>query len=184
MADFGTIARPYARALFDIANQAGNLDGWSRALAAAAAVVSDDTAARYLSSPELTDEQRAAFIEGLANDVPDAAQLGTEQGKAFVRLLAENDRLPALPDISAQFDELKAQAENKITVTLVAATAVDQSVADKVASALEQKLGRKVELELEVDESLIGGAIIRAEDMVIDGSVRTRLQRLAENLAG
>ena len=184
MADFGTIARPYARALFDIATEANALAEWSQALAAAAAIVSDDAAARYLSSPNLTDEQRAAFVEGLANDLPDAARLGSDQGRAFLRLLAENDRLAALPDISAQFDELKSQAENKVKVTLVAATTVDQAVADKVADALERKLGRKVELELEVDESLLGGAVIRAEDMVIDGSVRTRLQRLAESLVG
>ena len=184
MADFGTIARPYARALFDIATEANDLGEWSEALAAAAAIVTDPAAARHLSSPELTDEQRAAFVEGFAGDVPGAARLTTPPGRSFLRLLAENDRLGALPEISSQFDELKSQAENKIKVTLVAATTVDPSVADKVASALERRLGRKVELELEVDESLLGGAVIRAEDMVIDGSVRTRLQRLAESLVG
>jgi F-type H+-transporting ATPase subunit delta len=184
MADFGTIARPYARAVFELASEGGNLEEWSRALAAAAALVSDDSAASFLGSPELTDEQRAAFIEGFGNDVPEAGLLGSVQGKGLVRLLAENDRLAVLPEISVQFDQLKAQAENTVKVTLTSATAVESGVADKVARALEAKLGRKVELELEVDASLIGGAIIRAEDMVIDGSVRTRLQRLAESLVG
>lgn len=184
MADFGTIARPYARALFGIATDSGNLAEWSGALAAAASIVSDDAAARFLASPELTDDKRITFVEGLAADMPDAALLASPQGKSLLRLLAENDRLPALPDISAQFDELKSQAENRITVTLTSATPVDEAVADKVARALEQKLGRKVDLELEVDAALLGGAVIRAEDMVIDGSVRTRLQRLAESLVG
>jgi F-type H+-transporting ATPase subunit delta len=184
MADFGTIARPYAKALFGVATEAGNLAGWSTALDAAAAIVSDDAAARFLATPELTDAERAAFVESLANDVPDAGMLGSPQGKALMRLLAENDRLPALPEISAQFDELKSHAENKIKVTLVSATAVDSAVADKVARALEHRLGRKVDLDLEVDATLLGGAVIRAEDMVIDGSVRTRLKRLAETLVG
>ena len=88
-----------------------------------------------------------------------------------------------LGEIAAQYDQLKTQAENKIKVTLVSADAVDKAIAERVAKALEHKLGRKVELALEVDASLLGGAIVRAEDQVIDGSVRSRLQRLAESLA-
>lgn len=184
MADLSTIARPYARAAFDLATEAGALGAWSDALSAAASVVGDDAASDFLGSPELTDEQRVAFVESIANDVPEAAVLASENGKGLVRLLVENDRLGALPEISAQFDQLKSQAENKVKVTLVSATPVDGAVANKVAVALERRLGRKVELELEVDAALIGGAVIRAEDMVIDGSVRTRLQRLAESLVG
>jgi F-type H+-transporting ATPase subunit delta len=84
-----------------------------------------------------------------------------------------------LPEIAAQFDALKAEAENKIKATLISATAVDAGVAERVKQALKKRLGREVELELTVDPSLIGGAIVRAEDMVIDGSVRTRLEQLA-----
>ena len=90
--------------------------------------------------------------------------------------------MPVLGEISEQFDALKAQAENKVKVTLVSATPVDTQVAEQVTQALQKRLGRSVELTLEVDEKILGGAIIRAEDMVIDGSVRTRLQRLAEAL--
>jgi F-type H+-transporting ATPase subunit delta len=105
--------------------------------------------------------------------------LDTVQGKALLALLAENDRLAVLPEIAAQFDTLKAEAENKVKAKLVSATAVDAAVAARVKQALEKRLGREVELTLEVDPSLIGGAIVRAEDMVIDGSVRTRLEQLA-----
>ena len=101
-----------------------------------------------------------------------------------MRLLAENDRLTVLPEIAAQFDALKADAENKVNVTVTAATAVDKTLAEQIKKALEAKLGRTVELSLAVDPSLIGGAIIQADDMVIDGSVRTRLQRLTEKLVG
>ena len=94
----------------------------------------------------------------------------------------ENDRLQALPDIAAEFDRLKTRAENKIKVTLVSASEVDTAQAQTVTRALEKTLGRQVDLALEVDPTLLGGAVVRAEDMVIDGSVRSRLRRLAETL--
>jgi F-type H+-transporting ATPase subunit delta len=182
MADTSTIARPYARAVFDIAKAANTLSIWSEALRAAAAVVSDAQAKRYLANPTLTDQQRAGFVEVLSQDIPGGALWRTQEGKNLLLLLAENDRLQALPEISAQFDALKSQAENVVRVTLVSATPVDDSLASQVTQALQQKLGRNVDLQCEVDQSIIGGAIIRADDMVIDGSVRTRLQRLAEAL--
>src|SRR5690606_9316001 len=165
MADLSTIARPYARALFDIAKAAGNLAGWSDALRAAASVVTDPAAERFLSSPALDDAKRAAFVETVGQDLPGGALLRTNEGKGFLRLLAENDRLTALPEIAAQFDALKAQAENKVKATLVSAAEVDAAVAEQVAQALERKLGRKVELTLAVDPEILGGAVIRAEDM-------------------
>src|SRR5690606_19019401 len=182
MADLSTIARPYARALFDIAKAAGNLAGWSDALRTAAAVVREPAAERFLSNPALDDAQRAAFVETIGQDVAGGALLRSNEGKGFLRLLVENDRLAALPEIAAQFDVLKAQAENTVKATLVAAAEVDATVADQVAQALERKLGRKVELTLAVDPEILGGAVIRAEDMVIDASVRTRLRELANAL--
>lgn len=183
MADLSTIARPYARALFDIASAAGNLAGWSEALHAAASVLAEPAAERYLSNPALDDAQRAAFVETIGQDLPGGALLRSNEGKALLRLLAENDRLAALPEIAAQFDVLKAQAENKVKATLVSAAEVDPAVAEQIANALERKLGRKVELTLAVDPEILGGAVIRAEDMVIDASVRTRLRELANALA-
>jgi F-type H+-transporting ATPase subunit delta len=100
----------------------------------------------------------------------------------LISLLAENDRFGALGEIAKQFETLKAEQENKVRVRLVAAVPVDADQAGKIASALSKKLGRQVELELEVDDTLIGGAVVRAEDMVIDDSLRTRLQRLASAL--
>lgn len=182
MADFSTVARPYARAVFDIANAAGQLGPWSEALQAAAAVVGDAKAKRFLANPTLSEQQRAGFVEVLTQDLPGGALWRTAEAKNLLQLLAENDRLQALPEIAAQFAALKSQAENTVKVTLVSATPVDGALASQVTQALQQKLGRSVELQCEIDESILGGAIIRAEDMVIDGSVRTRLQRLAEAL--
>jgi F-type H+-transporting ATPase subunit delta len=183
MSDYGTVARPYAKALFDIAHDSGQLEAWSHALNTAAEVVGDSEAKQVLTNPRLDAADRADFIGDICSRVDAAGVLATAEGRNLLRLLAENDRLAVLGEIAAQYDQLKAQAENKIKVTLVSASTVEDELADRVAKALEHKLGRKVELALEVDASLLGGAILRAEDQVIDGSVRSRLQRLAESLA-
>jgi F-type H+-transporting ATPase subunit delta len=182
MADSGSVARPYAKAVFEVARASGDLGGWSKALAAAACVTSDKAAREYLSRPELGDAERSRFVGSLASDLPGGTLLAAREGQNLLGLLAENDRLDALADIARQFDQLKAEQENKVKVRLVAASGVDSATADKIAGALSRKLGREVELELEVDASLIGGAVIRAEDMVIDDSLQTRLKRLASTL--
>jgi F-type H+-transporting ATPase subunit delta len=182
MADSSTVARPYAKALFDVATESRDLAGWSSALAVAARVVADDAAHEFLGRPELDAPARAEFVAGVCSALEGAGLLASDAGRNLLALLSENDRLQALPEISAEFDRLKAQAENRVKVTLVSATAVDQAQAETVTSALEKSLGRTVDLALEVDPTLIGGAVVRAEDMVIDGSVRSRLRRLAETL--
>jgi len=179
MADQTTIARPYAKALFDVAGAEKKLGPWSDALNAAAAVLGDANARRVLGNPALDPGKRADFIRAVSVGLKGADVFETPHGKALLTLLAENDRLAVLPEIAAQFDALKSEAENKIKAKLISATAVDAGVAERVKQALKKRLGREVELTLEVDPSLIGGAIVRAEDMVIDGSVRTRLEQLA-----
>jgi F-type H+-transporting ATPase subunit delta len=184
MADFSTVARPYAKALFDLANGERKLPEWSAALGAAAAVLGDADAKRALANPKFDVGARAALVGSIASGIKGGELLATASGKNFLTLLAENDRLTALPEIAAQFDKLKTEAENKVKVTVTAATQVDGGIVEQIKKALEQKLGRAVELTLAVDASLIGGAIIQADDMVIDGSVRTRLQRLTEKIVG
>jgi len=184
VAEFSTVARPYAKALFDLANAERKLPEWSAALGAAGAVVSDANARRALANPAFDDGARATLVGSIAGAIKGGELLASSAGKNLLQLLAENDRLTALPEIAAQFDALKAEAENKVKVTVTAATQVDGAIAGEIKKALQQKLGRTVELTLAVDASLIGGAIIQADDMVIDGSVRTRLQRLTEKLVG
>jgi len=184
MADTSTVARPYAKALFDLASGERKLGLWSAALRAAAAVVADAGARRALANPGFDDGARAAFVGSIAGAIKGGELLTSPTGQNLLKLLAENDRLTALPEIAAQFDLLKAEAENKVNVTVTSATPVDKALAEQIKQSLEQKLERTVELTLAVDASLIGGAIIQADDMVIDGSVRTRLQRLTETLVG
>jgi F-type H+-transporting ATPase subunit delta len=184
MADSSTVARPYAKALFDVAMTKRQLPEWSAALRAAAAVLADANARRALGNPAFDDGARATLVGSIASAIKGGELLTSAAGKNLLQLLAENDRLTALPEIAAQFDALRAEAENKVKVTVTAATQVDGAIAEQIKKALQHKLGRAVELTLAVDASLIGGAIIQADDMVIDGSVRTRLQRLTEKIVG
>ncbi len=184
MADRSTIARPYAKALFDLATAKRQLTAWSDALRAAATVVADASAKRALANPGFDEGARAALVGSIASAIKGGELLASPAGQNLLKLLAENDRLTALPEIATQFDLLKAEAENKVNVTVTSATPVDKALAVEIKKALELKLERTVELTLNVDASLIGGAVIQADDMVIDGSVRTRLQRLTETLVG
>jgi F-type H+-transporting ATPase subunit delta len=179
MADFSTVARPYAKAIFELASEADALGAWAEGLAAAAAVMRDDDARRHLGRPEIRAAERAEFLASVLAGMPEAVVFAQDDGRNLLKLLSENDRLAILPEIATQFEALKTLAENKIKVTLVSASAVDEQQAATVVAALERKLGRQVELELEVDPALLGGAVIRAQDMVIDASVKSRLRRLA-----
>ena len=182
MADVGTLARPYARAVFELARADGTLSVWSAALATVANIVGEPEARRFLSRRDLDDGDRVAFLQSVCADAGEAEILATGRGQNLLRLLAENDRLSSLPEITSQFDELKAWAENTVKVQLVTASSVQESVVEQIKGTLERKLGRAVELELQEDPRLLGGAVINAEGRVIDGSVRSRLSELAEAL--
>ncbi len=180
MADNIAIARPYAQATFELARDAGQLDSWSDALAAAAAVVSDEQVAALIDAPGADAGQLVALISEIA------AKSGApaEQVNNLIRLLSENGRLTALPEIAAAFDALKAETENRVEVTLTAASPVDEATQARIVESLKQRFGRDVSLAFELDESLIGGARLQADDLVIDGSVRAGLDKLATTLAG
>lgn len=184
MADYSTIARPYARAVFDVANSDGRLANWSEALHAAAGVVADPVARAYLATPALKANERAVFLVGVLAATAVSDTIGSAQGRNLLALLSENGRLAALPEIAAQFDKLRADAENKVTVKLYSASDVDARQLETMTAALRERLGRSVEIEVAVDSNLVGGAIVRADDRVIDGSVKSRLERLAAALIG
>jgi len=176
MADRLTIARPYARAAFEEARKNGGLTPWSEALQTAALVVKDPRVATLLDDPRVTAEELARLVDDIA-----AAPLG-EQGANFVRTLADNHRLGYLPEIAELFGTFKDDAEGVADVTVTSATALDEAQRKRIAAALERRLKRKVRLHYETDPALIGGAILRSGDLVIDGSLRTRLNRIAYEL--
>ena len=177
MADIATIARPYARAAFEHAHAAGQLAPWGEMLARAGAAVEDERVAALIGNPHV---QRAELV-ALIGEVAGAAD---ERSRNFMQLLADNGRLAALPQVAAQYAALRAEVENTVDVTVTSALPLTAEQSDKLVQALSRRLRRTVRLSATVDPSLIGGAVVRAGDFVIDGSLRGRVERLANTMAG
>lgn len=177
MAEKATIARPYAKAAFESARQHHALESWSKVLATASSVVQDERVAGLLSSPKVTPEQLSGLIADIVGESLD------EQTRNFLGTLASNRRLAFLPEIASMYEALRAEAENIADVHVVSAVALDDAQKQRLASALKKRLKREVRLHVEVDASLIGGAIVRAGDFVIDGSLKARLDRLAVEMS-
>jgi F-type H+-transporting ATPase subunit delta len=174
MAELNTVARPYTKAAFEYARDKGSLDQWSAMLSTAALVVQDSAMTQVLTNPALTSGQKAEVLISVCEQQMDDA------GKNFVFLLAENRRLALLPEVSLQFEQLKAAQEKSVDVDLTTAFPLDDAQQQKLAQALSTKLGREVKLTSQVDKSILGGVVLRSDDLVIDGSVRARLAKLAE----
>lgn len=176
MAELSTLARPYARAAFEHAAASDALASWSQALGLLDLLVSDARVGERLRSPSLTRDQRAQLLISICGEDLVAPV------RNFLNALAENDRLLLLPAIFTQFQTLKADHERLVQVQVTAAAPIDDHQREKLADALVKRLGRAVNIEVTIDPNLIGGAIIRAGDTVIDGSLRGRLNKLADAL--
>ena len=174
MAELTTLARPYAKAAFEIADASGELQKWSDMLGIAAAVAQQEGVARLLSSPALTAEQKAKSFADVCGDVLN------DKAVNLITTLGENQRLTLLPEIRQLFEAHKAQRERSVDVQVTTAYELSGELQEKLAKALSAKLNREVNLSASVDKKLIGGALVKAGDTVIDGSVRGRLAKLAE----
>ena len=185
MVDNNTIARPYARAAFAVAREGNALEELSRSLGIAKDMLADGQVSRFLADPALTDEERLTFLTELFAETAGSDSVfagSSEHGRNFLKLLLEYGRVDVLPEISDRFDALKAEEENTVEVTVTAAAALSADQVNEIEQALRSRLGRNVTLSTEIDTDLIGGAVIRAGDVVIDGSVRARLEGLANAL--
>ena len=178
MAERATIARPYAKAAFQYARDANAFTGWSQALKTASEIVADPRIAALTKSPSLTSADLASLIIDVAGARLDAGM------QNFVRVLAENHRLLLLPEIAAHYESLRSAVENTVDVDVVSAVPLDAAQSDKLERALSVRLKRVVRMQTSVDPRLLGGAVVRAGDLVIDGSLKGRLERLATELAG
>lgn len=176
MAELATLARPYANAVFDLASERDALERWSRMLGLAAAAVVEPAVQALIESPAVQDEQKAHGLIDLVRDELDDA------GRRFLHTLADNKRLPLLPEIAAQFDALKAEAERVLDVEIASAVALTDTELAGFTDALRRRHERDIQVSTVVDETLIGGAVVRAGDTVVDGSVRGKLDKLAESL--
>lgn len=176
-AEITTIARPYARAAFSHAlDKPGGLGEWSQMLGMLAAAVNETVVQDALDNPVLTTDDEAALLFSIVGDDLN------EEGRNFVSVLAEYDRLAALPAIAEMYDLLKANHEKTMDVEVISAFEVSEQEKSTLANALSTRLQRDINLETEVDNGLIGGVVVKAEDTVIDGSVRGRLAKLSQVL--
>jgi len=183
VADNNTVARPYARAIFEVAVEAGTLSDWSGSLGIAGELLADKGLVEYLRAPELSDERRLEFLTGLFDKAgADKLSGQDDKGTNFLKLLLENRRIGVLPEISEHFEALKAKVENSVDAVVTSAAPLNAEQEKEIASALKERLGCEVRITTEIDETLIGGAVIRAGDVVIDGSLRARLEGLANAL--
>ncbi|MEC8158760.1 MAG: F0F1 ATP synthase subunit delta [Pseudomonadota bacterium] len=171
-----TLARPYARAAFKFAVENGAVDSWHQALATVAAIVAEPSMAEVLDDPATTASQRTSIVITVIGDNIPA---GVAQ---FVSVMAENHRLGLLGEVATLFADLRSALDAAANVTVTSAFDVADAAIEQLSASLTAKLGKTVDMTIETDASLIGGAIIRAGDMVIDGSVRGRLHKLATAL--
>jgi F-type H+-transporting ATPase subunit delta len=177
MAEISTIARPYAEAIFELAEEQSKLQAWSDMLQTMAQVAGDEGMQSVIDNTSVTKEQLAELFLSICG------KKLTKEGENLVKLLIENRRLNVLPEIARQFETLKAEAEKTIEAEMIAAYEVSAEQQKLLQKQLKQRLGREVSLTCSVDESLLGGAVIKAGDTVIDGSTLGQLRKLSTNLA-
>ena len=176
MAELATIARPYANAVFELAKRDSSLDQWSNMLAVLDVTSGHERVAELLDSPDLASAAKAYRLAEICGDELD------DRGKKFLQSLADHDRLPLIGEIREQFESLRAEELKHLEVEVISAFELTNEQSESLKKALNRKFEKEISIETRVDKSLIGGAVIRAGDMVIDGSVRGKLNKLAETL--
>ena len=175
MSELTTIARPYAKAAFEFAVDKGAVESWNDMLFFAGEVAKNEQVAQFLTGSASADKQSEIIISVCAEQL-------NEYGQNLVKVMAENGRLIALPAVAQLFSVFKADYDKEIDVDIISATTLAAAQQDSLVAALEKRFARKVKLNCSVDESLVGGLMIKAGDTVIDGTVRGKLNRLATTL--
>lgn len=176
MADTSTVSRPYAIAAFKQACEENAVAQWSDMLAFLEQVVADPTMKGVIASPKIDEQQLAALIIDVAGDRV------SDTGRNFVRLLSEYGRLENLAEIREIFEDERARLEGRVEVLVTSAFELDDSQRNSIAATMAGRLGKQVDLEVAIDQSLIGGVIIKSGDTVIDASLRGRLAELGRTL--
>jgi len=177
MAELMTIARPYAEAVFALAKEQNTLPTWSEQLANLGTIASDPSMQAFMADPAHTDEEKVSvFVNVMGSNLND-------QGKNLLNTMAENGRLAALPEVSEQFDVLRAAEENRVLATVISAFDVTDEQKNKLSAALNAKFGADVEISYEVDASLVSGIKIKVGDWAIDGSALSQLNKLGAAIA-
>ena len=178
MRDNATIARPYAQAVFEHAQEEGNMEQWSSLLKALSLIVQDSQMRLILSSPKISPQQLMELVTGIVGD-----QL-SNTGMNFIKVLISANRLIYVSNIFELFEKRRAEAEGKMEIDVITAFELEPDQASKISEAMGKKLGKKINISSAIDKSLIGGMIVKAGDSVIDASLRGRLTELQNSLIG
>jgi len=176
MADNATIARPYAKAVFDHAQESNSFDEWAALLDQLAVISSDESFSVVANDPRIESAKVTELLTDLTKEVL------PEGGTNFVNLLVQNERLDSLSEVQQQYAELVAKAKAIVTADVTTAIALTEDQKSSLTSALEKRLGQKVVIEETVDAALIGGAVIKTGDLVIDGTAKGRIEKLTTAL--
>jgi len=174
MAELHTFARPYAKAAFELARESGALPRWSQTLNTLSAVVADARVSSLLGDPRLSRSEVVGLLGQALGDQLDA------QGRNFLGLLAENKRIAALPAIAEEYETLRAALEQRVDVEITTATVVAEAQQQALVGAIRKRLAREVQVAWKTDAELVAGAVIRAGDLVIDGSIAGELAHLRQ----
>ena len=177
MSSLTTLARPYAKAAFELAQDQQELARWEDMLVLSTEIAMDDSMANLLESPHVSGESVVEIMTDAAGEAFNS------RFRDFLSVLAVNGRLPLLPQITELFQQFREEAENRLSVKVVSAVPLDEDQAGRMKEALARRLQCEIELNNEVDEGVIGGAVVYAGDQVIDGSLRGKLEKLSAGLA-
>ena len=172
MSEYTTQARPYAKAAFEVAQSESKQAEWSDALHLIEAIVRNDHFAAVIDNPAMGADAKGEILIDICGDKLSATQ------KNFIKVMSENNRLMLMPEIVVLFEAHRAEAENTVEATVTSAYALSDAQVQSMTDALKKKLGREVTLTTEIDQSLIGGVVIRAGDLVIDGSTQAKIGSL------
>lgn len=177
MLENATIARPYASAVFELARETGRVEEWSATLELLGMLAADKDMRRLVANPKVSREQLRDLVFDVCGDGLDGP------GRNLARLLVQGNRLQYAQDIKTRYEQMRAAAEGKVDVEVVTAYPLDGQQQAGIAESIAERLGRQVNIKTAVDEALIGGAVIRAGDSIIDASLRGRLTELRNELA-
>jgi F-type H+-transporting ATPase subunit delta len=177
MSTVTTLARPYAKAAFELADADNATGSWNDMLDLASTLVSEDAMANLLQSPKVSNSQLVQILSDVAGEA------FNDRFRDYLSVLAENKRFPLLPEIATLYQRLREEADKLLRVKVVSAFALDESQAKRLKDALARRFEREILLESEVDSSVIGGAVVYAGGQVIDGSLKDRLTKLSNSLS-
>lgn len=177
MSDLSTAARPYAKAVYELASENNDTGKWSESLAYLSVVCNDEQVKTRLDDPTISREKIADLLISICGDKVDA------QGGNLIKLMSESGRLSLMSEVTEIYEELVASSKGMIDAKMVSAFEVTDAQKESVIASLKKRFNKEVRLEVSVDADLIGGAVITAGDLVIDGSVKGRMAKMSTTLA-